>query len=125
MIKKAFHSLASFLFLVLPFTFGTQISAISPSDYLLFSTERGYVQHTKKALQNGANVNAKDYFRRTPLMYASGSGSVEIVQLLLQHGASVGINDRDRDGKTAFMFAKEKGFAKIMEILLEYGAREE
>ncbi len=123
MRKKNFSFLIYFFYL--SSAVFSLLSANSPSDYLLFSTEHGYLQHTKKALQNGANVNVKDYFQRTPLMYASASGNLEIVQLLLKHGASLSINERDRDGKTAFMFAKEKGFKKIMQILLEYGAREE
>jgi ankyrin repeat protein len=119
MLRKFSRFLFVFGLLVLGLN---SVLSTSPSDYLIFSAERGHLQHTKKALHNGANVNTKDYFKRTALMYASGNGSIEIVKLLLHRGAAVGINERDRDGKTAFMFAKEKGFAKIMEILLEYGA---
>ncbi|MCB1142019.1 MAG: ankyrin repeat domain-containing protein [Leptospiraceae bacterium] len=94
----------------------------SANDYLLFSTEKGYLQHVKKALQQGASVNSKDYFRRTPLMYAVISGNEEIVNLLFLHGASANINTKDRDGNSALDYARKMKFKKIEKILLEFGA---
>lgn len=125
MSKDSFWIFLSFLF-ILAFQitiFG--LYANSTTDYLLFSVEKNYLQHTKKALQQGANVNAKDYFQKTPLMYACENGNLEIVKILLLYGASVSINERDRYGKTAFMYAKEKGYQNIMKLLIDYGAIQE
>ena len=97
----------------------------SPTEYLIFSVERGYINHTKKAIKAGGNVNARDYFKKTPLIYASETGNLEILSLLLKHGAATSINARDRDGKTALFYAKEKKFTKITEVLIQYGAKDE
>lgn len=99
--------------------------AVAPSDYLLFSTEKGYIGHVKKALAQGADVNVRDYFKKTPLIYASSYGDIEIVKLLLKYGAAEGIDHRDRDGKSAYTHAKLKGFTQIMNLLKHYGASEE
>lgn len=113
------------MFILLVFISNIYLYANSATDYLFFSVEKNYLQHTKKALQQGANVNAKDYFLKTPLMYACENGNLEIVKSLLYYGAAISINERDRYGKTAFMYAKEKGYQNIMNLLLEYGAKQE
>lgn len=105
--------------------FSSRLNAVAPSDYLLFSAEKGYIGHVKKALAQGADVNVQDYFKKTPLIYASSYGDVEIVKLLLKYGAAEGIDIRDRDGKTAYTYAKLKGFTQIMNLLKHYGASEE
>lgn len=114
----------SLLFAVMIFC-SSNLSAVAPSDYLLFSTERGYIGHVKKALAQGADVNVRDYFKKTPLIYASSYGDIEIVKLLLKYGAAEGIDIRDRDGKSAYTHAKLKGFTQIMNLLKQYGASEE
>ncbi len=120
-------SLLSFSIAFLHFYQNTSfyLYANSSTDYLIFSIEKNHIQHTKRALQQGGNVNGKDYFQKTPLMYACENGSLEIVKLLLSYGAAISINERDRQGKTAFMYAKEKGYHKIMKLLLDYGAVQE
>lgn len=120
-----FRILAYPFFMLLLFIPNIYLIANSSTDYLLFSVEKNHLQHTKKALQQGANVNAKDYFLKTPLMYACENGNLEIVKILLTYGASISINERDRFGKTAFMYAKEKGSLPIMNLLIEYGAKQE
>jgi ankyrin repeat protein len=110
-----------FIFII----FFNQIFAeTSSADYLIFSVERGYLNHVKKAINAGANINSRDYFKKTPLIYAAENGHVEILNLLLLHGAAAGIDARDRDGKTALQHAREKSHTKIIQILLEYGAKD-
>ena len=113
-------------FPVILLIFGSSyLYAVAPSDYLLFSSEKGYIGHVKKALAQGADVNVQDYFKKTPLIYASSYGDIEIVKLLLKYGAAEGIDIRDREGKTAYTHAKLKGFTQIMNLLKQYGASEE
>ena len=56
----------------------------------------GHVECCQVLLDRGADVEAKDKFGHTPLMYAT---TCEVVQLLLSRGANA--NTRDNDGWTA------------------------
>lgn len=101
------------------------LTAISRADdYLLFSTEKGHLEHTKKALKMGAFVNVRDSFGRTPLMFAAMFGNPDIVMLLILNGAGADFSIRDFDGKTALMYATEKNHKKVIELLKNYGAKE-
>jgi len=68
----------------------------------------------QELIKKGANVNigrdtSKIYYRdtedtgKTPLMYAAGLGDLNIVKLLLKHGAN--INMKNKKNMTAIMFA--------------------
>jgi len=59
----------------------------------------------------------------TPLMMASGGGYVDIVQLLLEAGAS--IDHRNRYGHTALMDSARFGHVPVVQLLLGAGAQKE
>ncbi|RMD79282.1 MAG: ankyrin repeat domain-containing protein, partial [Lentisphaerae bacterium] len=48
------------------------------------------------------------------------NGHVDVVKILLEHGADV--NAKCKKGKTALMFASEKGYQEIVELLKDAGA---
>ncbi|MDD4220319.1 MAG: ankyrin repeat domain-containing protein [Sphaerochaetaceae bacterium] len=52
----------------------------------------------------GINIDAKDMYGKTPLMYAAENDSLEVIALLLRAGADV--IARDNDGETAFEYAQ-------------------
>ena len=56
----------------------------------------------------------------TPLMYGVVSGSVDLLKLLLAHGAYV--NARDPVGFTPLMAAAGGGLVNVMRVLLDGGA---
>lgn len=58
----------------------------------------------KVLIAAGANVNDVDEGGRTPLMFASQTGSLETIKTLLVAGAS--INARDKSGQTALMWGQ-------------------
>ena len=69
----------------------------------------------------GTDPNAGDRkFGVTPLCWAALGGHTGIVELLIQHGASV--DARNRDGATALHGAAFLGRGKTAELLLENGA---
>uniref|UniRef100_A0A8D2PFT1 Proteasome 26S subunit, non-ATPase 10 n=1 Tax=Zosterops lateralis melanops TaxID=1220523 RepID=A0A8D2PFT1_ZOSLA len=49
-------------------------------------------------LENGANPDATDHFESTPLHRAAAKGNLKMVQILVQHNATVDI--RDSEGNT-------------------------
>ena len=66
------------------------------------------------------NVNVKGKNNVTPLILASQQGKVDVVEFLLNRGASV--NDVMTDGKTALIMACKNGHTEIVELLLKRGA---
>lgn len=66
----------------------------------------------KSLLENNADVNWRDGFNSTPLMYAASKGNIEIVDLLLKYGAD--INANDGMGNTVLTAAKESKNAEFI-----------
>ena len=56
-------------------------------------------------LEHGAEVNARDSRRNTPLLGASEYGHLEVARLLVENGAD--IDAEDDEGRTAFQVASE------------------
>ena len=92
---------------------------------LVQAAERGNLTDVQNALNNGADVNAKDDRGLTALMMASYGGYTngsyaEIVKLLLDKGANVNI--KTHEGITALSKASSGGNAEVMKLLLAKGA---
>jgi ankyrin repeat protein len=71
-------------------------------------------------LKKGADVNAKDGNRRTPLMHAAQGGHDALCRLLIKKGAD--IDARDDGNETALMKAAMCGHSKICALLIRSGA---
>ena len=68
----------------------------------------------------GGPVDSEDPIGYTPIMYAAGSGFPEILDALLQHGAT--LNHRAQNGLTALHKAAEGGKIKCLNVLLQWRA---
>ena len=66
------------------------------------------------------DINAQDMDGFTPLHLASGGGQLEVVRLLVEHGADIDV--KDKAGWTAFQFALVKGCDEITKLLSEHKA---
>jgi ankyrin repeat protein len=66
-------------------------------------------------LQHKADVNEKDAFNTTPLMYAASMGDQEMVKLLLQYGADASAGDGQ--GNTVLSAAKEGGNKSVIALI--------
>jgi len=77
-----------------------------------------------RLLDSGADINAKDIYGKTPLIYACSHEriSIECVQLLLERGAY--IDAEDNYGKTPLMYAcsNENISEECVQLLLDSGA---
>ena len=73
----------------------------------------------------GADVNARDHFGMTPLMWAGLNGENSIAQALIDKGADVNaevVKDGKIVGGNALMGAARKGRTDIAQLLLAHGA---
>jgi ankyrin repeat protein len=78
------------------------------------------IEMVKLLIGVGADVNAKDDFGDTLLMYAARGGSLETVNLFIAKGLDV--NARAKDGITALMFAAGIGKYEVVKTLVQKGA---
>ena len=89
-----------------------------------FNADREAVNELLKA---GVDVNAKNHHGNTALIFAAMQSTPEVVRLLCEHGAEIGI--KNNDGKKARDYAKEnprlKNDAGILHLLADEGDLEE
>jgi ankyrin repeat protein len=95
-------------------------AAVSDEDFLALC-EKGSAQQIMDAIQDGANVNARDRRGKTPLMRAAWDASnAEAAAALIKAGADV--NASDDNGWTALMEATCSYDAKMPPPLIQAGA---
>lgn len=87
---------------------------------LHIAVERKHLKMTAILLENGANVDARNFSLDTSLHIAIKNGDLDTIAALLGAGANVNIA-RD-SGETALMMALEKGLHGVAEELLQAGA---
>ncbi len=86
---------------------------------LLYATAYEQIGIVKELLALNANIHARDtYFANTPLMLACLTGNIEIVTLLLEHGAE--INIENNFGLTPFFIAIEQNNEELISLLLAH-----
>ena len=86
------------------------------------AAKRGQPELLQLLLQH-SDIEALDYFKRSPLFWAVDAGQLEAVMLLLEAGANP--NAQDRIGKTVLMSAVNQRQPQLLEMLLAVGANPE
>ena len=76
-----------------------------------------------KLLIKKVDVNSRDKWGNLPLTITSRYGHLDIVQILIDHGANV--NVKDKNGLTPLFLASSCGYIKLTKILLERKANVE
>lgn len=110
-----------FLVWLLPAAAPTAAHAQDVNEALLVAARKSDVAAVKELLAKGADVNAKTQYGATPLSYACDRGNLEIVKLLLEHGANVNVKDTFYKA-TPLTWASSKGHGEIVRALLVKGA---
>jgi ankyrin repeat protein len=79
------------------------------------------IRKARLLIEHGANVNAQSSnLRRTPLLIAAGyPGTVDLLRLLLAHGAD--LHARDGAGFTALAMAMQSADVEILRFLVDSG----
>ena len=85
------------------------------------AAKEGDIEAAKKAIANGADVNAKDYQERTPLHWTAWRRHKEIAELLIAAGADV--NVKDSDDKTPLDLAAQFRYKEIADLLRKHGGK--
>lgn len=80
---------------------------------------KGYKEITGKLIRLGADVNARDPLGWTPLLLALSAGTVETIELLLEHGANPLV--RTRKGENALSLAQKFGKVELLNLLFKEG----
>lgn len=88
--------------------------------YAFLGTQKNYLTIARLLLKQGAKLDIRDRFGKTPLHYASEYGNVSGVQFLLANGADVRI--QNSSGATPLMMAAQYGHTDIIKRLIEKGA---
>jgi len=85
---------------------------------LLYASSGPFPETVGLLLARGAEVNLQDSVEGfTALMMAAAEGQLQVVQLLLTHGAVADI--RDKDGDTAESFAVQNGHSAVAKLLAD------
>ena len=88
---------------------------------LTAAVEGGNREIIQTLLALGADVNLRDGYGATPLMYLSDKTSPEVLRDLLAAGAR--LNARDGGGNNAFMIAANSGSVRVLREMIEAGAQ--
>lgn len=83
----------------------------------ILAAKKSDLDQFKTLLDNGADINARDKYKNTALMYAAYQDNVVIVGLLLNR-ANIDVNAQNSIGDTALILASAKLNYNITEMLL-------
>jgi hypothetical protein len=100
------------------------VAAEDPGDNLRRAASAGDLAKVKELLAAGVDVNAANSYGGTALAFAADKGRLEVVNLLLERGATVNVKDTFY-GATPLTWAVSHGHAEITKVLLEKGAQGE
>lgn len=82
---------------------------------LITAVNNEHIEMMKALINNKADVNWKDGFNSTALMYAAAKGNMEMVTLLLENGADITANDGK--GNTVLTAATESKNTELIKLI--------
>jgi hypothetical protein len=100
----------------------TSPAANAMSEELWEAARAGAVTRLTRALDNGADVNAKTRYGVTALIFAADKGHLDAVRLLLDRGADMNVQDTFYGGRAIDM-AMQNTHPAVVLLLLERGSK--
>lgn len=105
---------------VVPVDASTQSYDVHVHTLLMCAAAHGSIECLKYLIQNGTDVNKKNFAGYTALHWTAYTGRIECVDELLSHGAK--IETKTEDGRTPVHIAAERGHVKYIEAIVAKGA---
>jgi ankyrin repeat protein len=84
------------------------------------AAQQGSAAQVRKALEHGADVEARDNTGATPLLIATHHNHVDAAKVLIDAGADVNAKDRIHD--SPYLYAGARGYNAILRMTLAHGA---
>ena len=84
------------------------------------AAQLGLPKTVANLIEKRVEIEEKDLYEKTPLIYASEYGHTEIVEILLK--ARANIEAKDGWDRTPLIYASQDGHAQVVEMLLKAGA---
>ena len=81
------------------------------------------IDEVQRQLDAGVDVNEENAIGYTPLHYAAAGGHIDIVELLIEHGANINATDSSNKGATPLDYAYWKGQMEVVEVLKTHNAQ--
>ncbi len=91
------------------------------NEKLLIASQNGKTDEVRSLLAKAVDVNVRDEYGWTPLLWAAMNGNADIARVLLAAGANP--NTRNKYGWTPLMWAAGQGYGEIVRSLIASGAR--
>lgn len=104
-------------------TFGLQAPLIDREQLeipLLLSCKDGKLEEVKKLIISGADVNTRDVYGWTPLMFAARNNHIKIAAYLIRKKANLDL--QNKNNHSALMLACASGHEQMSFLLLRKGA---
>ncbi|XP_049838765.1 cortactin-binding protein 2-like isoform X6 [Schistocerca gregaria] len=92
------------------------LSAQEKNRRLILAAKTGEVEALRTLLAAGADIGAKDWFRRTTLHFGAMRGHVEVVRCLLENGAVV--DTKTSKQNTPLHWAAYNGHVEVVRLLI-------
>ncbi len=83
------------------------------------AAKNGHREVVQLLLSQGTNIESKDRFSRTPLLWAAQNRYTEVVRLLLSQGAD--LESKDSFSQTPLLWAAQNGHTEVVRLLLSQG----
>jgi len=78
------------------------------------------IQEVKYLVHHNHDINYKNAWSQTALMFASVNGTFDIIKYLIKHGAL--LNEKNHNNRSALNIAQIYGHIRIVKYLIKHGA---